>query len=106
MKRPIALITGASSGIGLSFSRELATRGYDLILVARREERLKSVAADLSHQYGVECRIEVVDLANPDAVKPLVDRLLSDGLEIEVLINNAGYGLSGSFLSRDWEEHE
>ncbi|HCW45417.1 MAG TPA: dehydrogenase [Planctomycetes bacterium] len=106
MKRPIALITGASSGIGLSFSRELATRGYDLILVARREDRLKSVAADLSHQYEVECRIEVVDLANPDAVKPLVDRLLSDGLEIEVLINNAGYGLSGSFLSRDWEEHE
>ena len=90
MKRPLALITGASSGIGLSFSRELATRGYDLILVARREDRLKSVAADLSNQYGVECRIEVVDLANPDAVKPLVDRLLSDGLEIEVLINNAG----------------
>ena len=106
MSTPVALITGASSGIGLSFARELATRGYDLVLVARRRDRLESIADELQREHQIQCRVETVDLARSEEIEPLVDRLESDGIEVEVLINNAGYGLSGAFLSRTWKEHE
>ena len=106
MSSPVALITGASSGIGLSFARELACRGYDLVLVARRRDRLESIATELQRQYPIQCRVETVDLSRSEEIEPLVQRLESDGIPVEVLINNAGYGLSGAFLSRTWKEHE
>ena len=102
MSSPVALITGASSGIGLSFARELAARGYDLVLVARRRDRLESIADELQREHQIQCRVETVDLARSEEIEPLVERLESDGVEVEVLINNAGYGLSGAFLSRTW----
>ena len=106
MGRPVALVTGASAGIGTSFAKELACRGHDLVLVARRKDRLEALAADLHKEYGVDCRIETVDLSNSEEIAPLVERLVADGIEVEVLVNNAGYGLSGAFLSRTWKEHE
>jgi len=106
MGRPVALVTGASAGIGTSFAKELACRGHDLVLVARRKDRLEALAAELHKEYGVDCRIETVDLSNSEEIAPLVERLVADGIEVEVLVNNAGYGLSGAFLSRTWKEHE
>ncbi len=106
MSRPVALITGASAGIGSSFARELACRGHDLILVARRLDRLESLADELRTEHGVDCRVETVDLSRSEEIAPLVDRLIADGVEVEVLVNNAGYGLSGAFLSRTWQEQE
>ncbi len=106
MSAPFALITGASSGIGLSFAKELASRGHNLVLVARRLDRLESLAREIHREYGVQCRVETVDLSRSEEIAPLVERLEADGVEVEVLVNNAGYGLSGAFLSRSWKEHE
>ncbi|MGE4620322.1 MAG: SDR family oxidoreductase [Planctomycetota bacterium] len=104
--RPVALVTGASSGIGLSFARELAQRGHDLVLVARRQVLLEEIAQELTREYQIDCYVEPRDLSDPDSVGDLVESLDQQGIEIEVLVNNAGYGLSGSFLSQPWERHE
>ncbi len=106
MSRPVALVTGASSGIGLCFARQLASKGYDLVLVARRLDRLEKIASELSSEHSVDCRVEGRDLADPLAVADLVSDLERDGVEVEVLINNAGYGLAGSYLSQPWQQHE
>ncbi|MEC9476325.1 MAG: SDR family oxidoreductase [Planctomycetota bacterium] len=106
MSRPVALVTGASSGIGLSFAQELARRGYDLVLVARRVDRLEQVAQQLKQDHSIDCRVEPRDLADPDSIRDLVMVLDRDQVEVEVLINNAGYGLAGSFLSQPWQRHE
>lgn len=106
MSRAAALVTGASSGIGLSFARQLAQLGYDLVLVARRVDRLEKLALQLEQDHQIQCRVEPRDLSDPDAIKDLVTVLDRDGVEIEVLVNNAGYGLAGSFLSQPWPRHE
>ena len=106
MSRAVALVTGASSGIGLSFAQELAQRGYDLVLVARRVERLEQIAQQLKRDHSIECRVEPRDLSDPDSIEDLVRVLDRDRVELEVLVNNAGYGLSGSFLSQPWQRHE
>lgn len=106
MSRPVALVTGASSGIGLCFARQLAKKGYDLVLVARRLERLEKIASELSQEHSIDCRVEGRDLADRLAVADLVSDLERDGVEVEVLINNAGYGLSGAYLSQPWQQHE
>ncbi len=106
MKRPVALVTGASAGIGHAFAVELAHRGHDLVLVARRQERLDRICKELSSRYGIQCYRETLDLAQRGAVKDLLGRLDAQDLTVEVLVNNAGYGLSGSFLSRRWQQHE
>ncbi len=95
-----ALITGASSGLGVDFARDLAARGCKLVLVARREDRLKQLAAELA---GTETRVVALDLRAPDAVTSLHERLRAEGVAIEVLINNAGFGLYGPFLASEWE---
>ena len=100
MSRPVALVTGASSGIGLSFAHQLARRGYDLVLVARRVDRLEKIASDLSREHSIDCRVEGRDLSDPSAVSALVADLERDSVEVEVLINNAGYGLSGAYHSQ------
>lgn len=89
------LITGASSGIGLEMARCAAAEGSNLILVARREERLRNLAAELAEQHGVTARVMVRDLEDPDSPRAIVDEL--DGMQVEVLVNNAGFGARGPF---------
>jgi hypothetical protein len=100
-----ALITGASSGIGEAFADVFAAEGFDLVITARREERLRAVKARLEERYGVHAELIVVDLEKPDAPGRICAELEARGLKIDVLVNNAGYGVAGSFLSSSWEVH-
>jgi len=90
-----ALVTGASSGLGVEFARELARLGCKLVIVARREPLLKQVQQQLSRDHGVEVVIVTLDLAQPDAPRALYDLLRQQKLEVDVLVNNAGFGLYG-----------
>ncbi|GAB3037794.1 SDR family oxidoreductase [Oleiagrimonas citrea] len=103
--RPVALITGASAGIGAAFARELAARGHHLVLTARRAARLQELAEELCARHGVEVQVMVDDLADPMAPRRIVDALEQRNLGIDVLINNAGYGVPGSFDSQPWVRH-
>lgn len=100
-----ALVTGASAGIGAEFSRQLAARGYNLVLVARREGRLKDLARDLKHDFGVESVVFRTDLSIPDSAGELAAKLAEAAIDIEFLVNNAGYGLPGHFVDPSWESH-
>ncbi len=101
-----ALVTGASSGIGIDLSRELAGRGHGLILVARRVERLEEVAAELRAEFGVRVDVLPADLSERDGRVDLLERIAGLGLEVDVLLNNAGYGLSGRFIELEAERQE
>ncbi|MCK9487902.1 MAG: SDR family oxidoreductase [Xanthomonadales bacterium] len=103
--KPKALITGASSGIGAAFARDLAERGYDLILVARRADRLKDLADQLKEQHGTASTIAPVDLNLPNMPRKLAEALKARGQYVEMLVNNAGYSLPGHLLDQDWEQH-
>lgn len=92
-----ALITGASSGIGEAFGRALARKGYDLVLVARRRDRMKKLAADVATANGVAAEIIEADLALPDGVGQVEQRLLQG--DISMLVNCAGFGTRGEFAS-------
>ena len=96
-----ALVTGGSSGLGVDFARELADRSMNLILVARREEKLAEVRDQLLEDYGIEVEILPRDLSARDAPRQLYKELKDRGLEIEVLINNAGFGLYGKFQDQE-----
>lgn len=96
-----ALITGASSGIGAAFARLLAARGMHLVLTARREDRLKDLAAELHTQHGTRCEIITGDLCDPTAAKRLFEDIQQHGLPIELLINNAGFGFVGALDDTD-----
>ena len=98
-----ALITGASSGLGVDFARYLAACGCALVLVARRAERLRELQAELSTRYQVSGETVALDLAEPDAPQRLYDQLNRAGCTIDVLINNAGHGLFGEFTTTPWE---
>ena len=93
-----ALITGASSGLGREMARLLAARGYELILCARREERLRELAAELP----VPCRIIAADVSDEQECRLLYEAVQSE--ELEVVINNAGFGLFGEFVTADLDE--
>jgi len=97
-----ALVTGASSGLGVDFARRLAARGCNLTLVARREERLAEVREKLEGEYGVEARVIAMDLARDGAPQDLMDRIHEGGLRVDILINNAGFGIHGSFVEEGW----
>lgn len=99
MPNPFALITGASHGIGEEYARQLAALGYDVLLVARDEERLKRVAEDISRRACVQAMIEVMDLSQPGAGQRLHAATLRHRRDLDVLINNAGFGLYGPFVS-------
>jgi short-subunit dehydrogenase len=94
-----ALVTGASSGIGADLARQLAEKGYPLLLVARRKERLEALAAELTRKHQVDVVVLAVDLAEPTAAERLLAEVTQRGLRLEVLVNNAGYGMQGKFLT-------
>ena len=100
-RRPVALITGASSGIGTELAREFARHGHDLILAARTAPRLRSLAAELTAAHGVQCQELAVDLAQPGAAASVAARLEESGLAVDILVNNAGFGLWGPFHEQD-----
>lgn len=90
-----ALITGASSGIGAEFAVQLAGRGMHLILVSRRKEKMTQLATDLNTRHGTRCHIVAIDLAEPESGRRLFDEVKRLGVQIELLVNNAGVGLIG-----------
>ena len=96
-----ALITGASSGIGLEFARIHAEKGGNLVLVARSQDTLEALATELNSKHGVEVTVIVEDLAQADAAQRVFDKTQSLGLQIDTLINNAGFGGHGKFHERD-----
>ncbi|MGD2253316.1 MAG: SDR family oxidoreductase [Anaerolineales bacterium] len=95
-----ALITGASSGIGAAFARQLAAKGNDLILVARRESRLEQLAAECHQQHGVQAEVLVADLANLSDIERVQKRIAALE-ELDLLINNAGFSTLGYFAKTD-----
>lgn len=92
-----ALITGASSGLGAEFARQLAGQGHDLVLVARSEDRLRALAVQLRSAYGVEAEVLPADLTDPAALNSVVVRLADPSRPVGILVNNAGLGLLHDF---------
>ena len=105
MSKPTILITGASAGLGVAYAREYAAHGWDLILCARREDRMKTLAADLKELFDTKSHIYALDLFEEGAVDTLLSKISKDGLIIDGLINNAGYGHPGLYLESGWEDH-
>ncbi len=103
--RPTALVTGASAGIGAALAREFAAHGFDLILVARRRDRLDALAAELCDRHGGVVHVRPADLGDPGTPERLARDVAAAGLQVDALVNNAGYGLPGRFLACGWEEH-
>jgi short-subunit dehydrogenase len=99
--RPAALITGASAGIGAEFARQLADRMYDLILVARRRDRLEELSAQIRALHGIRVEIITADLASPDAPATIAADVARLGMQVDMLVNNAGFGTHGRFESLD-----
>jgi len=103
--RKWALITGASAGIGSEFCRQLAAKDFSLVLVARRRDRLETLAAELQREYAVDTRVYALDLAAIGAGADLVEKLQKENISIDFLVNNAGYGVPGHFTVPDWNTH-
>jgi short-subunit dehydrogenase len=105
--RRLALVTGASAGIGCAFAERLARDAWDLVLVARRRERLDELAAKLTETHGRRVDVLAADLTKPDGVRAVEERVAKEPT-LELLVNNAGFGTSGPFaeLDRDAEEEE
>ena len=97
-KKEWVLVTGASSGFGEEFARQYAEQGHPLVLVARRLDRLQTLAETIRQQHGIEVIVEQVDLSDVAAVIQLHQRLRERDIAIDILINNAGHGVQGPFL--------
>lgn len=102
MKSRNVLITGASNGIGYELAKIFAKRGYNLVLAARSADKLHALAAEI-RQNGGEARVFVTDLAVPGAGHQLFNNLKNEGLHVDILINNAGFGYYGHFTETSWE---
>ena len=100
--KQVALITGASSGIGKELARLHASKGGDLVIVARREQALEELQQELESQHGVSVKCVALDLTDPAAPGQLFEKVTADGIEIEYLMNNAGFGGHGNFHEREW----
>jgi short-subunit dehydrogenase len=96
MTKPVALITGASAGLGVEFARQLSARGHRLVLAARRKERLDELATELG-----DARAVAIDLSKKDAAAKLMADIKAAGEEVHILVNNAGFGLIGRFAELD-----
>jgi hypothetical protein len=103
--KPLAVVTGASSGIGATFARALAARGYDLALVARREDRLRQMADDLRRQFPVTCTLLKADLTSDADLRTVEDFLAGSG-NLQMLVNNAGFGSLGRFYEATIESQD
>jgi short-subunit dehydrogenase len=102
MNQRTVLVTGASAGIGSAFAEVFAAEGFNVVLTARREDRLRAVAARLEERFGVQAHVVPADLSEPGAAARLWRDLEARGLVIDALVNNAGYGIPGSFIASDW----
>jgi hypothetical protein len=100
-QKETALVTGASSGIGTEYARILAARGCDLILVARRAEKLGQLAASLKSAHAIDAGVITHDLAVPHAADGLWEKIRNSGAKVDILVNNAGVGLAGEFAASD-----
>jgi uncharacterized protein len=100
-EKSAALITGASGGIGAEIARELARRGHNVVLVARRKPRLEALAKELSGEFGIRAESIASDLAKPASRSRIQGRITELGLDIEILINNAGFATGGAFYAAD-----
>jgi uncharacterized protein len=103
--RRIALVTGASAGIGKAFAEQLALAGHDLVLTARRQERLEALASELRAQRNVRVEVIAADLSDPAAPEALLAAIAARGLHVDVLVNNAGYGLGEGYRSTSWQQN-
>ncbi|ODU79423.1 MAG: oxidoreductase [Microbacterium sp. SCN 71-21] len=98
-----ALITGASAGLGTEFADQFARRGADVVLVARRADRLEEIAAEVRSRHGVSAHVVPLDLTEPGAVATLADELEGRGIRVDHVVNNAGFGMKGAFAEADAE---
>jgi short-subunit dehydrogenase len=98
----LALITGASSGIGEELARIHAARGGDLVLIARSEDKLNALASELESAHRITAHVLAKDLTDESAAQEVYDEVAARGLSVDVLINNAGFGGVGTFHERDW----
>jgi short-subunit dehydrogenase len=100
----IALVTGASSGIGAEFARYHARKGGDVVLTARSMDKLQALAAEIEGAHGVKAHVFAVDLARNGGAEALIQKVTDAGLQIDILINNAGFGGQGRFIDRSLED--
>jgi short-subunit dehydrogenase len=104
MTRRLCLVTGASAGIGAAFARVYASHGFDVALTARRADRLEQLADEIKLRFGVETLILPADLSRPEAPAALIAEIEAQGRQVDVLVNNAGYGLPGVYAHTSWSD--
>lgn len=104
MNKKTVLITGASSGIGLHFSHKFAQDGHHVVLVARSEDKLLSLATELEGKYNIKAHVIKADLAEAGASRMIYEHVAAKGIQVDILINNAGFGLFGEFEQTELEK--
>ncbi|MCX6005413.1 MAG: SDR family oxidoreductase [Chloroflexi bacterium] len=103
-KASYALLTGASSGIGYELAKLFAKDGKDIVVIARSKDKLEELKRDLEKEYGMKVRVLVKDLADPKSPQEIFSELEKEGVDVDVLVNNAGFGVYGMFSGTDWQK--
>lgn len=101
-----ALVTGASDGIGAELARQLAALGADLVITARREQRLRALAREIIEESGTDVQVEAIDLCDPATPRALFSRTEEAQIPVDLLVNNAGFGAYDDFLTIPWQRHQ